>query len=90
MTQATSTISSKGQVTIPAEIRRCLGAKPADNVSFVIDAAGNVELRPAPTVESIRGIIPALPDREAGDFREQSEDGIEEAATRIVRDMSVS
>ncbi len=32
-----STISSKGQVTVPHEIRRRLGLKEGDRVEFVID-----------------------------------------------------
>jgi AbrB family looped-hinge helix DNA binding protein len=30
-----STLSSKGQVTIPIEIRTALGAKPGDQIEFV-------------------------------------------------------
>lgn len=30
-----STLTSKGQVTIPVEIRRLLGLKPSDKVTFV-------------------------------------------------------
>lgn len=37
----------------------------------------------AHTVTSIRGIIPALPDRDAGDFEAQIEEATEEA-TRVL------
>ena len=33
----TSSLTSKGQVTIPAEVRRRLGLKPGDRVAFIID-----------------------------------------------------
>lgn len=80
MHESTSTVTSKGQVTIPAEIRRHLGLEPADRVAFVVDAAGKVEIRPAKyTIASIRGIIPALRDRETGDFEAQIKEAIEEA-----------
>lgn len=36
----TSTITSKGQVTIPAEMRKTLGLEPGDQVGFMIDAEG--------------------------------------------------
>ncbi|NCA88743.1 MAG: AbrB/MazE/SpoVT family DNA-binding domain-containing protein [Gammaproteobacteria bacterium] len=36
----TSTITSKGQVTIPAEMRKQLGLEPGDQVGFIIDAEG--------------------------------------------------
>lgn len=87
MTEATSTVTSKGQVTIPAEIRRHLGIGPADRVAFVVDATGKVEIRPAKyTIASIRGIVPALPDREAGDFEAQIEEATEEATQHIRQD----
>jgi AbrB family looped-hinge helix DNA binding protein len=52
-----STITSKGQVTIPAEVRRHLGVHEGDKLSFVIPDAGAVELRVPkyPTVASLRG-----------------------------------
>jgi AbrB family looped-hinge helix DNA binding protein len=33
---ATSTISSKGQVTVPASVRRRLGVKPGDKIAYVV------------------------------------------------------
>lgn len=42
---ATSTISSKGQVTVPVEVRRRLGVEPGDQVEFVFDGQQTV-LRP--------------------------------------------
>ena len=32
-----STVSSKGQITVPLEIRRRLGLKEGDRVEFVVD-----------------------------------------------------
>ena len=37
MTQRISSVSSKGQVTIPVEIRRILGVTAQDKVAFVVD-----------------------------------------------------
>lgn len=83
-----ATVTSKGQVTIPVEIRRHLGINAADTVAFVINGEGAVELRPARyTLQSIRGAIPALPGREAGDFEEQIEEAMEEMAERVVQRM---
>jgi AbrB family looped-hinge helix DNA binding protein len=36
----TSTLTSKGQVTIPAELRKKLGLEPGDQVGFVLDTEG--------------------------------------------------
>jgi len=37
MKRSTSTISSKGQVTVPQEIRKRLGLEPGDRVEFVAE-----------------------------------------------------
>ena len=43
----TSTITSKGQVTIPKEIRHLMGLEPGDRVVFRADASGRVVVEPA-------------------------------------------
>jgi antitoxin PrlF len=40
-----ATLSSKGQVTIPKEVRDFLKVKSGDLIDFVIDKAGNVVVR---------------------------------------------
>ncbi len=46
-----STISSKGQVTVPQEIRIRLGLKDGDRVEFVIEGSNTV-IRPARSAEN--------------------------------------
>jgi antitoxin PrlF len=46
-----STISSKGQITVPLEIRRRLGLKEGDRVEFVIEGERTV-IRPAHPAEN--------------------------------------
>ena len=58
-----STISSKGQVTVPIEVRRRLGLKEGDRVEFALED-GRTVLRPAqsegnPFLEFV-GILPAF------------------------------
>ena len=62
MKEIVSTITSKGQVTIPAEVRKYLGIETNDKVAFVIDDAGAVRLRVLryPTVASLRGAAGSL------------------------------
>lgn len=63
MREYVSTVSSKGQVTIPVSVRRRLGVQPADAVAFVVTDEGTVEVRAARfTLESVLGSIPALPN----------------------------
>ncbi len=42
---ALTTITKKGQVTIPAEIRHSLGLEPGDKVAFVLES-GEVKVKP--------------------------------------------
>jgi AbrB family looped-hinge helix DNA binding protein len=48
---STSTISSKGQVTVPVEVRRRLGLKEGDRVEFAF-VEGTAVLRPVRTEEN--------------------------------------
>jgi AbrB family looped-hinge helix DNA binding protein len=41
---ATAKITSKGQITIPAEVRRELGVRSGDKIDFVRNGAGRYEL----------------------------------------------
>lgn len=45
MKEIISTMTSKGQVTLPAEIRKRLGLTAGDKLSFVIEDEGRIELR---------------------------------------------
>jgi len=62
MREIISTITSKGQVTIPAEIRRHLGLKKSDKISFVIESEGDVRLTAPryPNIASLRGAAGSL------------------------------
>jgi AbrB family looped-hinge helix DNA binding protein len=44
MSRIISTVSSKGQVTIPAEVRKHLGIKEGDKLSFVVESEGSVKI----------------------------------------------
>ena len=62
MQEIISTITSKGQVTIPAEVRRHLGVGDHDKIAFVLEENGDVRLSVPhyPTIESLRGIAGSL------------------------------
>jgi AbrB family looped-hinge helix DNA binding protein len=59
-----STISSKGQVTVPQEIRNRLGLAAGDRVEFVVEGESTV-IRPARSdpnpFEKYRGILGTFP-----------------------------
>ena len=64
-----STISSKGQVTIPQEVRKRLGLEPGDRVEFVVEE-GRTIVRPARSeanpYEKYVGIAGPFPGGEEG------------------------
>ncbi|MGH2443442.1 MAG: AbrB/MazE/SpoVT family DNA-binding domain-containing protein [Chloroflexota bacterium] len=62
MKEIISTLTSKGQITIPAEVRRHLGVNQGDKPSFVIADTGAVELHipKYPTVASLRDQVATL------------------------------
>jgi antitoxin PrlF len=64
-----STISSKGQITVPQEIRKRLGLKPGDRVEFVVEEDRTV-IRPARSevnpFERFIGILGPFPGGEEG------------------------
>ncbi|BBO81233.1 hypothetical protein DSCO28_17990 [Desulfosarcina ovata subsp. sediminis] len=53
-----STVTSKGQVTIPKEIRSLLNINPSDKVDFSVEN-GRVVLKPIKTLLNFRGSVPA-------------------------------
>lgn len=57
MKEITSTITSKGQVTIPSEIRKLLDLKERDKVAFIIEDDQTILFRPVkyPNVRSLLG-----------------------------------
>jgi len=63
MQEIISTITSKGQVTIPAAVRQHLGVGAHDKIVFVVDDDGVVRLSVPryPTIQSLRGIAGSLP-----------------------------
>jgi AbrB family looped-hinge helix DNA binding protein len=55
---AVATLTSKGQTTIPKEIRDLLGLAPGDKLDFVVESDGRVVLRPATLdVRQLRGLL---------------------------------
>jgi antitoxin PrlF len=55
---ATATVTSKGQITIPVDVRTELGLKAGDRVDFVRNARGNFELAPKNgSIERLKGML---------------------------------
>ena len=70
---ASSTITSKGQITIPIEIRRRLGLRSGDRLEFLFGSDGEVIVRPKRVrLESLFGILQE-PGQRALTVREMDE-----------------
>jgi AbrB family looped-hinge helix DNA binding protein len=77
-----ATLTSKGQVTIPSDIRDQLGLKAGDRLEFVLnDKTGHVEMIPATvSIRSLKGILPKL--KSPLSIREMNEVIAEEGSSR--------
>ena len=80
MKEMLSSVSPKGQITIPLEIRQMLGVKPKDKVAFKVEN-GQVQITPAPyTLESVMGSVE--PATRTEDFEQVSAEAKEEHIAR--------
>ena len=53
-----STLTSKGQTTIPKQVREHLKLSPGDKLDFVIESGGRVVIRPAKLdVRELKGVL---------------------------------
>jgi len=74
MKELLASVTSKGQVTIPAEVRRLLGVEPHDKVAFIVEEdqvrltrRGSVVEQTAGALQSDRTPVSAKKLREAGE-----------------------
>jgi len=52
-------VTSKGQITVPKDVRLRLGLKPGDRVRFIVEGDGRVRLLPAKRdISELVGILP--------------------------------
>ena len=79
MLRASRTLTRKGQVTVPAAIRRALGLKEGDRVSFTLDGDEVRLSRTGSVVERTAGMLKSdLPPLSAEELREAAEWAIAE------------
>jgi len=83
MTASESRVTQKGQVTIPADIRRHLGLKPRDRVRFEIeDDAVRITRATSKILEIYGSVTPRNRPEDFAALREEFETGVAEEATR--------
>src|SRR5690349_5367200 len=82
MKEITTTVTQRGQVTLPVEVQRLLGVRPRDKVTFAIDQ-GQVTLSAARfTLESAAGSVE--PATATEDLECVAQEAKEEHAERAV------
>ena len=78
-----SSITAKGQATIPKPIRDYLGLKPGDRIKFFMHPNGSVVLLPKLPVTALRGILkPRRPPVTIEEMDEAIASGAAEAVLR--------
>lgn len=79
-----SSVSPKGQVTIPAHIRQMMGVRPKDRIAFRV-VEGHVQLRQAvsPLDELYQSVPPLHPRRSWKEIEEIARD---EQAVRVAKE----
>ena len=84
MKEIVATLTQRGQVTVPAEVRRLLRVEPRGKLAFAIDG-DQVRLLPARfTLESaFRSVTPR---QRPEDFDRMIDQGMEENAAEVVRE----
>lgn len=54
-----STVTSKGQITIPVDVRRAVGLAAGSQVEFIVNARRRIELVPRQgDIRALRGCVP--------------------------------
>jgi antitoxin PrlF len=86
MKEIVATVTERGQVTVPAEVRRLLGTGPHDKLVFVIDGEQVSLKRPAFTLETAFASVKPLGNE--GDFKRIIREAKEERAERAVRELN--
>jgi len=79
-------VSAKGQITLPAELRRRLGVKAKDKVALELEGATVRISRIAYTLESAYGSV--QPTSKPEDFEARSQEAKDEHAAETVRNLA--
>lgn len=59
----TATVTSKGQITIPVEVRSKLGLRPGSRLAFVPTASGSYEIHAqSASIRDLKGVVVPPPE----------------------------
>ena len=86
MKTITTTITQRGQVTIPSYVRKILQVSPRDKVSFLIEDNKSVRITPVRfDLEDVFGSV--RPTKKPEDFKKLSRDVKEEHVNKIMQEL---
>lgn len=80
----TSTLSIKGQTTIPIDIQRALNLQPGDKIQYFIEADGRVSL--LPRTLSLKNLGRVLPKPSRTVSLDEMDEAVRRNAARNFRD----
>jgi antitoxin PrlF len=81
MREFVASVTQRGQVTIPAEVRKLLGLRQGEKVSFIVEDGEVILRQPRFTIETAYGSVKAL----KGDIDEMIREAKEERAESFMR-----
>lgn len=77
----TSTLSTRGQTTIPIEIQRLLNVKAGDKIQYFVEPDGRVSLVPKTlSIKDLEGVLPT--SKKVVSVKEMGHAILEEAAAK--------
>jgi AbrB family looped-hinge helix DNA binding protein len=85
MRQIWASVTDRGQVTIPSEVRKHLGIEKREKIIFAIEDGTVVLKKPRFTVETAAGSVPPL--KPAKDWQQVEREVKEEIAERYLQKM---
>jgi len=86
MREITTTLTKKGQVTVPVEIRNFFGLKTNDKITFKI-SDGIVQISPAKySIEDVYGIV--KPINKPENFKKIRETAVNEYVQKVYKEMN--
>lgn len=85
MKEITASITQRGLVTIPVEVRRLLGITPGGKEVFVIEGSQVRLIAPSFTLETAYGSVTPLNRPE--NFKRLAREAMEDHAEKVIREM---
>ncbi|MBM3699826.1 MAG: hypothetical protein FJW68_02765 [Actinobacteria bacterium] len=86
MREITTTLTKKGQVTVPVEIRNFFGLKTNDKITFKI-SDGIVQISPAKySIEDVYGIVKPISKPE--NFKKLRETAVNEYVQKVYKELN--